>query len=352
MRKSFPKNAVEAVPGILSMPEEDYKFWFEENALPLLVWDRETRVFLAVNEAAVLQYGYSREEFLGLTFKDLRPSEDLASALKKTSQAPSEMLHAYGVWRHRKKDGRVFPVEVIACWVTWAGRPACMTAAQDVTERERLQNELLRVGEAERRRIGRDLHDGVGPALTGIRLACKALEEKLSRRGLPEAALVREMEKALDLASAQVRGLSRNLFPIELERQGLAAVLQGFSEEVAGISGVSCSFKARPPSLSLENGFSLHLYRIAQEAVANALKHGRPRRLGIRLARLGGRIALTVADDGSGFPRRPRDRKGLGLNLMSYRAEILGGVLRIRTRPGRGTAVRCVAPLPRKGGAP
>jgi signal transduction histidine kinase len=214
----------------------------------------------------------------------------------------------------------------------------------DVTKRKQAeqmvhQQQLLEATEREQRRFGQDLHDGIGQELAGIAFLNKALLNKLkktSRTGARETARIAEL---LDGAIQHVRALSRGLHPIEAEPEALRAALQGLASRAEESFGVRCRFDCPQPVKVFDRDVATHMYRIAQEAVHNAAVHGQPRNIVIRLQEARGAVLLAVQDDGRGLPPPKARNPGLGLNVMQYRASMIGGRCRIRRGPGGGTIV-------------
>jgi len=208
-------------------------------------------------------------------------------------------------------------------------------------ERKQLQQQIIEISEGERRRIGQDLHDGLGQHLTGIELMTEALEQKLAARNKTEAARAGDIARHVRDAVRQTRALARGLSPVELDTNGLMAALKQLAETASDMFAIRCRFHCPAPVLAPNNAAATHLFRIAQEAVSNAVKHGHAHEVEIRLASSGQTIVLTIADDGSGIVEGPRTG-GMGLRIMQYRAEVMGGSLAIEPRAdGRGMIVSC-----------
>jgi len=212
---------------------------------------------------------------------------------------------------------------------------------QRLEERKRLEREILRVSESERWQIGRDLHDSLGQQLTGIAFLAKALEQKLAMKGLPEASHAARIIKEVNEAATLTRRLSRGLCPVELEARGLMAALEKLATDAERVFGISCVFECDQTILIHDPAVPMHLYRIAQEALNNAVKHGRAKHVVIRFNSSGDRGTLTVRDDGVGMPKVLDKGKGLGLEIMRYRADMIDGFLEIRRPAGGGTLI-CV----------
>lgn len=220
-----------------------------------------------------------------------------------------------------------------------------LSALRARAERQRLQNEVLKIGEEEQRRIGRDLHDSVGQQLTGIAHRLDLLEEQLLQHDPTEAGQAAEIRQLLDQAIDQVRSLSHLLHPVRASSHGLDEALEELAAWSEKHLGIPCAFECAGPLRLAQDGFAVHLFRIAQEAVNNAAKHAKPSRIEIRLRREAGAVCLEIDDDGQGLPHNNRPCPGLGLRIMHYRAEALGGALHIRARKEGGTSVACTVPL-------
>ncbi len=211
----------------------------------------------------------------------------------------------------------------------------------EITERERLEREILDVGERERRRIGRDLHDSLGQLLTGTALAGQVLEEKLASRSIAEAGDATRIVTLVEQAIELTRSLSRGLDPVEIEGGGLAQGLRELAAKTSELFPTCCEHQVDGPVTVSDGATATQLYRIAQEAITNAIKHGRARHIVVRLDGAPNGIRLTVRDDGVGIPG-PRARgAGMGLRIMAHRAAMMGGTFHIRAEPSGGTTVVC-----------
>ena len=216
---------------------------------------------------------------------------------------------------------------------------------RDITERKQLEREILEISDQERRRIGQDLHDGLCQHLAGIELMSQVLEQKLSARSKADASRAGEIARHVRDAISQTRSLARGLSPVTLEAEGLATGLEELAANAEKMFGVACRVECSAPVQVPALSAATHLYRIAQEAVSNALKHGKATRVTIQLALDGSHIRLCVSDNGGGFSLTGSHKTGMGLHIMQYRAGMLGGTLSIEPNPAGGTRVICIAPL-------
>ena len=206
----------------------------------------------------------------------------------------------------------------------------------DVTERKHLEKTILEVSGREQRRIGQDLHDGLGQHLTGIAFMSKVQEQRLAEKSLPEAGDAAKIVKLVNDAINKTRELARGLLPVVSDAEGLMSALEQWAGEVEDLFGVSCRFQCFTPVLIHDDTVATHLYYIAREAVNNAIKHGHAKQIVIRLASDQEQGALTITDDGSGIANIPANNAGIGRHLMNYRARVVGGSLEIERAPRAG----------------
>lgn len=209
-----------------------------------------------------------------------------------------------------------------------------------VIERKRLEKEIADVTEAEKRRIGSDIHDGVGQELTGLRYMAQTHAESLARQSLPDAQTAERMSESLEIVQQQIRGIIHQLVPVEVDKQGLVAGLRALAERVSEAHDLNCELECEAPILVGDAAVSTQLYRIAQEAVRNTVKHAQATRITIRLTEEEGRLELLVSDDGVGLPATS-SHTGVGLRSMAYRAGLIGGTFDIRAEEKAGTRVTC-----------
>ncbi len=212
---------------------------------------------------------------------------------------------------------------------------------REMAERRRLDQEIARVADRERRRLGHDLHDKLGQHLTGTALTAQLLKEKLAARSAPEVSeaekLVRYVEEGIDLT----RNLARGFFSPELDADGLIAALQDLAENVNERFQINCVLDGDESIRIHDSVIANQLYRIAQEAVTNSVKHGAAKKIDIRLAMDGPELCLTIIDDGIGFPDKPPQSDGLGLGLMHHGAVLSGATFDVRRNGRSGTIATC-----------
>jgi len=246
-------------------------------------------------------------------------------------------------WERTTSDGTAYRVWGYP-FTDIDGAQLVLELGMDVTHLRHLEQEVVRISELEQQRFGRELHDSIGQVLTGLGFLTKALQNRLMERGSSEADSAGQIAALLKQAVVQTRFLAKGLLPVDPEMGGLCAVLDELAGSVEHVHHVSCSFHSQCDVSSLDTAAAAHMYRIAQEAVNNAIKHAKPENIDITLRREGEALVLTVANDGLS-PSEPLDKtKGLGLRIMAYRASVLGGSVRVSARAAGGTVVLCEAP--------
>jgi two-component system, NarL family, sensor histidine kinase UhpB len=216
---------------------------------------------------------------------------------------------------------------------------------QAVEERTRLEHELLEITEKERHRLGLDLHDDLGQRLTGIALMIKALEVKLTRQKLPEAADAKKLHGLIDQAINHAHGLAHDLAELDSQEEDISLALKNLAARAKEMFSVSCRFRCVGPSASLPSNIVRQLYKIAQEAVTNGIKHGKATQVQIILTNTSDRLEMKVKNNGLPFPDLKDQSPGMGLRIMRYRANVVGASVDVRADGEQGAVVTCSLPL-------
>jgi two-component system NarL family sensor kinase len=327
----------------------------------VIIRDFKDRI-IAWNRGAQKMYGYTEDEALGMNVSRLLPKKMPVRA-RELARLPAHGNKAAPiVTRRRTKDGRILDVELtfkVLC--DEKGVPVELaTTERDITYQKKADRELRRlharvisVQETERKRLARELHDGVGQILSGVKFRLESLPGKIALSGKRKAKVL-ELGGILDHAISEVRRVSQNLMPPELEDLGLEPALRTLCREFNGRGGAQVALKTAQIPEAVAPELALALFRIAQEALNNIGKHSKASYVGVSLLRKGRELILNVSDNGVGFVpggcRLPDERRGIGLGSMRERAESVGGFLEFRSSPGAGTTLGVRAPLLRQGG--
>jgi PAS domain S-box-containing protein len=308
----------------------------------VIVHDLEGRI-TAWNHGGMRMYGYTEAEALQMSVEqllpmELRPDTDgLLARLRRGERVDSLET------RRLARDGRIIDVLLTGTPLrNESGRIVGMALTEhDVTERKALEKEVLEIAAGEQRRIGHDLHDTVGQEMTALGLMADSLMAALQQHSPTDVPLAAQIVQGVRRTLNQVRALSRGLVPVEVQAHGLMAALADLAARIDQESGISCHFVCPNPALVEDNTTATHLYRIAQEAVGNALKHGQARQVEIDLGVTDGHLTLKITDDGIGMRDQGVKTEGLGLKIMRYRADSIRATLSIESPVLGGTQVTC-----------
>ena len=326
--------------------KERYKDLFENANDMVYTADLEGRL-TSLNAAGERLLERPRSALMGVALADLVVEEQREPARQWAANARNSTAPATVEWDFQTGGGQVVRLEISTRLIEHAGKGQEVEGiARDVTERRRLEREILEISTREQRRIGHDLHDGVCQQLAGIALLADTLAEKLEERQRPEAADAHKLTALVNDANKQTRGVARGLFPVRLEENGLLSALEELAASAAGFLQTQCEFHCDAHLRIRDQALAHHLYYIAQEAILNAARHGRARQIEIRLTAEGRQWVLAIRDNGAGLPPDFGRGPGMGIRIMAYRARMIGAGLDVRWRAEGGTEVICRCPLP------
>jgi two-component system sensor kinase FixL len=333
------------------------------------------------NPSVERMFGYTLGELNGRELSLLLPRKfrNMARVSNLRPARVKRMLGKTFIIQARRQNGKLFTVELsIARWGS-DGRTLFTAMLLDVTNREAAQQQvrrytheleqahgklkvtmgaletevaerkaaeakILQISEREQRRLGEELHDGLGQTLTGISFMTKVLSKKLEAESSPEAENAAQIAAYVNDTISKTRDLARGFYPIELEKNGLISALHDLAARERSLFGVECQILTEVVSLMPDLTKAVQVYRIAQEAVENAIKHGGAKKITVRLAKENGSVNLTVQDDGKGIPKDLPKSRGMGLQIMKYRAGMLAGSFDIKRGARKGTVVSCSFP--------
>jgi PAS domain S-box-containing protein len=322
--------------------EQRYAQIFNGSPQPLWVHSSESLKFLLVNDAAVRQYGWSREELLANTIEVLSPpsGQPVVPANRDPAVTADLLLEPFET-QHAAKDGHLLEVEVWTQSIDCGGQPGELVFAIDVTERRAFGQALMEAIGGEQRRIANEMHDGLGQELTGLALSVRALANRAQRE---RDVISADLDQLALLATSCIQDAHRivqGLSPLTNADGNLDGALELLAQR-SSLSGTQVRFRSQHEvPLTVELKVRNHLYRIAQEAVQNSLKHSGAKRIEIELSSRPGDLRLSVIDDGDGLGANVEARSGLGMRTMRFRASAIGGRLLVSRRADGGNSVVC-----------
>ncbi len=301
-------------------------------------------------EGTVVQYNSFLEEISGWRLAETRGQDWAERFLPEADRDQFRRRFAAAIKGHdappfgpvlltRSGERRLIEWETVPMTSRTGKVIALLCTGQDTTERRRLEREVLEIAADEQRRIGQDLHDVVGQELTGMAMLAETLTLALRKEQNRHLQIAEKISRGVNEALTKVRLLSRGLNPVDIDAQGLMAALDSTARRIREFHGLECEFQC-PESVPIpDNIVANQLYRIAEEATTNAIKHSQASQVVIGLSQTRDAIELSVKDNGIGI--QSSSDSGLGLRIMNYRASRIGGILTVESDSGRGTSVTC-----------
>ncbi|OGV46105.1 MAG: hypothetical protein A2X46_12365 [Lentisphaerae bacterium GWF2_57_35] len=324
----------------LRASEERYRL-ITENSHDLISLVRaDDMTYVYRNEVGIRALGYSLKELVGKSPFELIHPDDQKRAREDLKVVLNQGEVATEI-RYKRKDGAYIWFEVRGRLLKGpSGESLILLASRDVTERKHRQ--ILEVKEREQRRIGQDLHDGLCQQLTGISMLSSLLEKQLLTAGQTQLAKkAAEIVGFLAESVSQAHSLARGLLPVPSDPSGLHMALEELADTLSRMFRIECRYEYPKPAVVADPQVSMHLYRIAQEAAGNAIRHGKAKKIRIKLKQTGKVVELIVTDNGKGIQNELHAGEGLGLHIMEYRARQIGASFDIRNHGAGGVRVTC-----------
>ena len=339
--------------------ERKYKLLFESNPLPMWMLSLPEYTIIDVNNAALDQYGYQREEFLKLSVLDFRPGEDVEK-FKTATDTSFRGIHHAGIWRHIKKDRSIIYVDIVTYDLVYKDKRTRLVLANDVTEKhiaqERLEesfnairkltSHLQEVREEERLHMAREIHDELGQLLTVLKMDVSWLSKKIAPVDAVVKSKLDEIMDGINTTSRTIRRIASELRPSLLDDLGLLAAMEWHLEEFERRSGISKELYIPDREIPLPDTFKIGIFRIFQESLTNVARHSGADNVIVSLTPDDKQLILTIRDNGKGINEKQGNKKTLGLLGMKERSQMMGGQYEIRSKPGEGTTVTVIVPLP------
>jgi PAS domain S-box-containing protein len=343
----------------LRLSENKYRLLFNQNPMPMWMISMPERNFLDVNPAAVAHYGYSREEFLQMNIRDIRPENNIVKLENSFGNYPVGINNT-GIWQHIKKDGTVIQVNIITHDISYEDQEAKLVLANDITEKIIAEENLKRsheelrelatylenIRESERTHMAREIHDELGQQLTGLKMDISWLNKRIQSEDEEVNTKIKDTIKLIDKTVVTVRRIATQLRPSILDDLGLIAAMEWQSEEFQKRAEIRTGFKSNVANVDVKPEIATGVFRIYQESLTNVLRHSAASEVNSSLTIEQGRLELIIIDNGKGFNIDDIEhKKTLGLLGMKERSLLMGGEYEISGRPGIGTSVRITVPL-------
>jgi len=350
--KRTAKKEKERADEELVKSEQSYKLLFESNPIPMWMLTKAGNHIIAVNRAAIEHYGYSKEEFLTLNTTDLWPVEDISLFLENAEKHINGVSHS-GTARHKKKNGELIFVDIIANSFIWNNEPVRLVLSNDITEKlkaeEKLKisyeeirqqaSRLQDVREEERTDMAREIHDVLGQMLTALRFDISMIGTMLTIEDVDVKEKIADAVGSINELIVTVREIASRLRPGVLDDMGLCAALVWQSRAFKKRTGIACKFSEEYAG-DIEGDVATGLFRIYQEVLTNIARHAEATRVYASLRENDGWLTLSITDDGKGFdPGKIKEKKTLGIIGMKERSLIMNGELSINSNPGSGTTI-------------
>jgi PAS domain S-box-containing protein len=285
----------------------------------------------------------SRESVLSRNIVELMAEDQRSAARLWLDQVVKGADVPTAEWDFADEGGQRVKLEISSRLIEQNGRTVEVEGiARDITERRRLEREILEISNREQRRIGHDLHDGVCQQLAAITYLADILGDQLREKGAAESTEAERIAKLMNEVNGQARSVARGLFPVRLEEHGLVLALEELAASAGARYKITCRFVCETAPIKVDSEVELHLYYIVQEALLNAVNHGKATTVIVTLAADQDRLKLTVQDDGAGFEISSKGRSGMGIRIMRYRAKVIGATLDLQSQINHGTQITCV----------
>jgi len=339
--------------------EQKYKMLFDNNPLPMWMFTLPERNIIEVNNAACNLYGYTREEFLQMNLRDIRPAEDVQLFIEEIENIPRGLRNA-GIWRHKKKDGTIIHVEIFRDDIIYQGEKVRLVLVNDITEKfiteqrlkdsheelRSLASRLQDIREEERAVIAREIHDELGQQITGLKMDISWISKRIQVQDDAVQQKIKSVLGLLDETIKTIRKIASELRPSILDDLGLVDALQWYSLEFEKRYGIAVSFRTSVEEVKTGKHASIGLFRIYQESLTNVARHAAATFVDSVIAIKDNTLILTITDNGKGFDTAiTGNKKTLGLLGMKERTLMMGGKYEISSMPGKGTTVHVSVPL-------
>ncbi|NBC03921.1 MAG: PAS domain S-box protein [Bacteroidetes bacterium] len=319
-----------------------------ETSADAIITSDEGGKILDFNRAAIQMFGFEKKEVIGKNIQGIIPyfnPKNLDLFIKRYNKRMETISKGEDIdMQGLRKNGSSVHINISVSDVPWNGQRMFVMIIRDLTQKRELEKQMIDIANEERRRIGRELHDGLGQMLTGIRMVAESLARKLKANEIPGAGEVQEISEMVREADEHARAISRGLVEVHLIEKGLSNALDNLAARIVKTFGIDCVYTENGQIEFDDHTNALHIYRIIQEAVTNAVRHADAANIRICLSKDESNVVITIEDDGVGFESGKGSREGSGIKIMKYRADLLGGTIDIYRTDDNTTVLRCIIP--------
>ena len=331
----------------LKASEEQYRLLFELSPLPMFIYDPETLHFISANNSAVEKYLYTEEELKKMKIFQLHPQSDHKEIMSEITSNLKQKRTGFDVWPQVKKPGEKILAEISGSEIHYEGKVRRLVVINDITEQKKAEelaiSAIVEGEERERQRVAKELHDGLGQYLSAANMNLETVYEDAKDIHEPYRSVFRNGLKLLNHAISETRSISQNLLPKAIQDYGLELGIESLINQLRGTNNVKFYLYQNLDNVDIPDNIQINVYRIAQEAINNALRHGEPKTVNVQLIFSKGEILLTVEDDGKGFDP-DNVQKGIGLQSMKTRTGAMSGSIEIISNKRKGTIVSVAVP--------
>jgi PAS domain S-box-containing protein len=351
--------AIKQARELLQESEEKYRLIFSKNPMPMWVYESNTFCFLAVNDAALEHYGYTRDEFMKLKVTEIRPPSEVARFLKANTIRAQSIRNA-GIWKHMKKNGQQIDVEILAESIQYDGKNAKLVLINDITDKlkadrqlqksyaeiRQLARHLQNIREEERKHVAREIHDELGQQLTAAKMNIVWSEKKLPDDEDAVKLKLRQTMILLDESNNSVRKILNELRTDFISQTSISETLEWQARKFEKLTGITTHTSIEQLNSELDETVSTCLYRTLQETLTNITRYAQADRVEIEFKKNKSNLALHVKDDGIGFePDAINAQQSFGLLGIQERVRNLNGIFELISSPGSGTTILIEIPL-------
>ena len=333
----------------LKASEEQYRLLFEQNPIPMWIYDPETLKFVTINQSTLENYEYTKEEMLEMTIADIRPKSEITRLKEDLKKNLGKERTEFVEWEHLTKSGKKLIVEISASNIYYKGKQQRLIIAHDITEQRKAEEKaisaIIEGEERERQRIAKELHDGLGQYLSASNMNLKSVYEDL--KDIPEK-LDKTYKTGLELlnhAISETRNISQNLLPKAIQDYGLELAVESLINSLKSNNNITFNLYKNISDVDIPSNIQINLYRILQEALNNTLRHGKPGKVDVQLVYSDNEILLVIEDNGIGFNIHEITGEGLGLRSMKTRAGAMSAELDIVSSKDKGTIISVIVPI-------